>query len=121
CFINKAVIKRTIFFLISVSLFASAIARPADTQRVVAIGDIHGDLDAFVGILRRAGLVDSNTRWSARNTTLVQTGDFLDRGPKARAAMDLLMALQKDGPRQGGRVIVLMVNHAASSIDGDVR
>ena len=114
-------IRRAVFFLLAVSLFALAVARPADTQRVVAIADIHGDLDAFVGILQRAGLVDTNIRWSARNTTLVQTGDFLDRGPKARAAMDLLMALQKDAPRQGGRVIVLMGNHEAMNIYGDLR
>src|SRR6266508_4386771 len=64
------------------------------SSRVVAIGDIHGDFDAFVGILQRTGLVDPSNRWSGGNATLVQTGDFLDRGPKARAVMDLLMSLQ---------------------------
>jgi len=115
------VIRKTILSLIALAFLASAAGRPADTQRVVAIADIHGDLDAFVGILRRTGLVDANIRWSARNTTLVQTGDILDRGPKARAAMDLLMALQKDAPRQGGRLIVLMGNHEAMNIYGDLR
>ncbi|HYR86387.1 MAG TPA: metallophosphoesterase [Terriglobia bacterium] len=91
------------------------------SARVVAIGDIHGDFDAFVGILERAQLVDTNRKWSGRNTTLVQTGDFLDRGPKTRAVIDLLMALQKDAPRQGSRVIVLMGNHEAMNIYGDLR
>jgi len=113
--------KAFLFSLLAVTLFASANARPADTGRVVAIADIHGDLDAFVGILQRAGLVDTKMRWSGRNSTLVQTGDILDRGPKARAAMDFLMALQKDAPRQGGRVIVLMGNHEAMNIYGDLR
>ena len=80
----------------------------AQSSRVVAIGDIHGDFDAFVGILGQARLIDPAQRWSGGNATLVQTGDFLDRGPKARAVMDLLMALQKDAPKQGGKIIVLM-------------
>src|SRR5438445_7391246 len=94
---------------------------PLQSTRVVAIGDIHGDFDAVVGILQRGQLVDTSRKWSGRNTTLVQTGDFLDRGPKTRAVMDLLMALQKDAPRQGGRVIVLMGNHEAMNIYGDLR
>src|SRR6266850_1784110 len=94
---------------------------PLQSTRVVAIGDIHGDFDAFVGILQRAQLVDTSRKWSGRNTTLVQTGDLLDRGPKTRAVMDLLMSLQKDAARQGGRVIVLMGNHEAMNIFGDFR
>jgi hypothetical protein len=90
-------------------------------QRVVAIGDIHGDLDSFVGILQRARLIDPVRRWSGAKATLVQTGDFLDRGPKSREVMDLLIALQRDAARQGGRVIVLMGNHEAMNIVGDLR
>jgi Calcineurin-like phosphoesterase len=90
-------------------------------QRVVAVGDIHGDLDAFVGILQRAHLIDPTKRWSGGPAILVQTGDFLDRGPKARGVMDLLISLQKDAPRQGGRVLVLMGNHEAMNIFGDRR
>ncbi len=98
-----------------------AIAPQGAAQRLVAIGDIHGDLDAFIGILQRAQLIDPIKRWSGGHATLVQTGDFLDRGPKARGVMDLLMSLQKDAQRQGGRVIVLMGNHEAMNIFGDLR
>src|SRR5215468_9725304 len=100
---------------------ALSIGAPAATERVVAIADIHGDMDAFVGILQRAQLIDPSRRWSGGRATLVQTGDFLDRGPKAREVMDLLMSLPKEAPRQGGRVIVLMGNHEAMNIYGDLR
>src|SRR5437899_11830973 len=83
---------------------------PLQSTRVVAIGDIHGDFDAFVGILQRAQLVDTSRKWSGGNTTLVQTRDLLDRRPKTRAAMDLFMALQTDPPRQAGRGRSLMAN-----------
>jgi hypothetical protein len=90
-------------------------------QRVVAIGDIHGDLDSFVGILQRARLIDPVRRWSGAKSILVQTGDFLDRGPTSRGVIDLLMSLQRDAQRQGGRVVVLMGNHEAMNIVGDLR
>jgi hypothetical protein len=108
-------------FTIAVSCLLLAIAVPAATQRVVAIGDIHGDLDAFTGILQRAHLIDNSLQWAGSGTTLVQVGDFLDRGPKARQVMDLLMALQKNAPRRGGRVIVLLGNHEAMNLYGDLR
>src|SRR4029079_6051654 len=76
---------------------------------------------AFVGILQRAQLIDPSKRWSGGHATLVQTGDFLDRGPKALWGMDLLVSLQKDASRQGWRVIVLMGNHEAMNIFGDLR
>ncbi|HYR43585.1 MAG TPA: metallophosphatase, partial [Terriglobia bacterium] len=55
------------------AVLLAAGAAPA-AQRVVAIGDIHGDFDAFVGILQRTGLVGPGLRWSGGNATLVQTG-----------------------------------------------
>ena len=106
--------------LICIAVVAAAYPQ-ANVQRLVAIGDIHGDLDAFIGILQRAQLIDPGKRWSGGHSTLVQTGDFLDRGPKARGVMDFLMPLQKDAQRQGGRVIVLMGNHEAMNIFGDLR
>jgi len=97
------------------------LAAPAASPRLVAIADIHGDYDAFVGILQKASLIDAGKHWSGKNTTLVQTGDYLDRGPKARQVMDLLMELQKDAPRQGGKAIVLLGNHETMNIYGDMR
>jgi hypothetical protein len=111
---------RVLFVLVCV-LAVAAGAAPAGPQHVVAIGDIHGDLDAFVGILQRAHLADPSGHWSGSNAILVQTGDFLDRGPKARGVMDLLMTLQREAPRQSGRVIILMGNHEAMNVYGDLR
>ncbi len=110
-----------IAILIAAGALALAASAPGGPSRVVAVADIHGDYDALIGILARAELIDANQRWTGRDATLVQTGDILDRGPKTRAAMDLLMQLQKDAPRQNGRVVVLMGNHEAMNIYGDLR
>jgi hypothetical protein len=47
--------------------------------RIIAFGDIHGDLQALVGILYAAELIDINGDWiEKRSTYLVQTGDIFD-------------------------------------------
>src|SRR5688500_15265123 len=49
-------------------------------KRVVAIGDIHGDLQAARAALRAAGAIDDQDHWSGGDLVVVQTGDILDRG-----------------------------------------
>jgi calcineurin-like phosphoesterase family protein len=90
-------------------------------KRLVAIADIHGDLDAFVAILKRAELIDDSQKWSGGSATLVQVGDMIDRGPKSRAVLDFVMALQKDARRTDGRVVVLLGNHEVLNMFGDLR
>ena len=69
----------------------------ASEDRIVAIGDIHGANDALVDILQEAELIDEELGWIGGTATLVQTGDYMDRGPKVRNVMDLA-----DGARGGG-------------------
>jgi hypothetical protein len=96
---------------------------PAATKadHVVAIGDIHGDFDAFLGLLTHVGLIDGERRWTGRDITLVQTGDYMDRGPKVRPLLDYLMTLEAQAEAGGGRAIVLMGNHEASNAIGVLR
>jgi hypothetical protein len=102
-------------------ILVTGLTGTAATRRVVAVGDIHGDFDDCVAILKQAGLIDANLRWSGGDAILVQTGDMTDRGPRVRAVLDLLMGLQKEAPRQKGQVTVLMGNHEAMNIMGDLR
>jgi hypothetical protein len=89
--------------------------------RVVAIGDIHGAYDNFVQVLQMAGLVNEDAHWIGGTTHLVQTGDFTDRGPDTRDVMDLLMRLEKEAEKAGGRAHVLLGNHEVMNILGDLR
>ena len=91
------------------------------SARVLAVGDIHGNFDALVAILQETGMIDHQHHWTGGNATLVQTGDFLDRGPKDRQVMDLLMALEKEAEKSGGRVVVLLGNHEVMNLMGDLR
>ncbi len=90
-------------------------------ERVIAVGDVHGDFDAFVTILRSAGVIDNKNRWTGGTAHLVQIGDVLDRGADSRKAMDLLIALEKQASKAGGRVHALIGNHEAMNLYGDLR
>jgi Calcineurin-like phosphoesterase len=100
---------------------ALLVSLPAAGQRVVAVGDVHGDADALAGILQRAGVTDAERHWSGGGTVFVQTGDLLDRGDHGREVLDLMMALEKQAPRTGGRVIALLGNHEVMNLVGDLR
>jgi hypothetical protein len=95
---------------------------PAEPPQVlVAIADVHGDFDDFVAILQRTGLIDKQNHWTGGKTTFVQVGDLIDRGPKPREVMDLMMALEKEAAQSGGRVVSLLGNHEMMNIMGDLR
>jgi hypothetical protein len=91
------------------------------TERVVAVGDIHGAYDRFLAILGKAGLVDARGRWTGGRAILIQTGDVLDRGPDSKKVLDLLRRLEQDARRDGGRVIALIGNHEVMRMVGDWR
>jgi hypothetical protein len=89
--------------------------------RIVAVGDVHGDHDNFVEILRAAGVIDPKNRWIAGTAHLVQIGDILDRGSDSRKVMDLLMKLEEQAAKAKGRVHVLLGNHETMNLYGDLR
>jgi hypothetical protein len=101
--------------------YAWAASEWSDVNRIVAIGDVHGDYDQFLSLLQEAGLVNKRGKWTGDNATLVQTGDITDRGPDSRKIMDLLMKLEKSASSDGGSVHVLTGNHEVMNIRNDTR
>jgi hypothetical protein len=90
-------------------------------QRIVAVGDIHGDYGNYLETLRLAGLVDKRGRWIGGEAHLVQTGDIPDRGPDTLKIIEHLEKLEKQAERKGGRVHSLIGNHEAMNVYGDLR
>ena len=105
--------------IFSVPAMAAAPAGPA--ARVVAIGDLHGDHEAWRAIARAAGLIDAKGGWAGGRTTLVQTGDIVDRGADSLKIIRDLQRLERAAKRAGGRVVVLVGNHEAMMVTGDLR
>jgi hypothetical protein len=115
-------------FVVAAAFLVSAAAPAGDggcpdvvAPRVVAIGDIHGSYDGLLSVLQLAGLADEKGHWTGGGAHLVQTGDVLDRGTEAPKALDLLMRLEGEAKKAGGRVHALLGNHEVMNILGDLR
>ncbi len=102
------------------ALLAFALMGNAPT-RVVAVADIHGAYSELVTVLQRTSTIDANRQWIGGTTTLVQTGDVLDRGSKTRDCLDLLMDLQTQAEKAGGKLIPLLGNHEVMNLMNDLR
>jgi len=113
--------------LLVFSGLACADARQVDeyawegVERIIAVGDLHGDFENYLGTLRAAGIVDKKGKWSGGATHLVQTGDIPDRGPDTGKIIAHMSALAKQAQRKGGRVHNLIGNHEAMNVYGDLR
>ncbi len=90
-------------------------------ERLVAIGDLHGDLEATRAVLRLAGAIDANDAWIGGKLVVVQTGDCLDRGDGERAILDLTERLQVEAKKAGGDVVLLSGNHELMNVAFDFR
>lgn len=90
-------------------------------EKVVAFGDVHGAYPELVGLLREAGVIDAELRWSGGRAHLVSTGDLFDRGDGERQVVELLMRLESEAEAAGGAVHVLLGNHEVMMLTGDLR
>jgi hypothetical protein len=88
--------------------------------RVVAIGDLHGDLTATRKALSLAGAIDDQDRWSGGDLVVVQTGDAIDRGDNDREILSLFERLRSEAARAGGAFLPLVGNHEALNVAGDM-
>ena len=90
-------------------------------ERIVAVGDLHGDYDAWQATARNAGIIDAKGHWAGGNTILVQMGDVADRWADSLKIIRSLQQLQKEAPHKGGKVVVILGNHEAMNLLGDDR
>jgi len=117
-------------------------------DRIIAIGDIHGDLALALRILEKASVITITgnlVRWIGKNTHVVQVGDQLDgckpqqykcndpnsvkenshssynkKTPEDIAVLEFFTALDRKARKQGGRVISLLGNHEIMNSSGNV-
>lgn len=89
--------------------------------RLVAIGDLHGDVAAAERALRLGGAIDAGGRWIGGRLVVVQTGDRLDRGDDELALLDLFDRVTAEAAAAGGAVHVLNGNHEFMNVQGKMR
>ncbi|HOX46422.1 MAG TPA: metallophosphoesterase [Myxococcota bacterium] len=100
------------------ALTGPQLARLEAPGQVVAIGDLHGDLEAARAALRLCGAIDAQDRWVGGELVVVQTGDQLDRGDDERAILDLFDRLAGEAVAAGGAFLVLIGNHEITNASG---
>jgi hypothetical protein len=102
-------------------------------QRIIAIGDLHGDFAQLFSLLNTLKIIDEDNNWIGGNTFIVQTGDVTDDGGRGHdqdkglesadevAIYHLLVSLNAQAQREGGGVLMCIGNHEIVNIlDGNV-
>lgn len=102
-----------------------------DINRLIIIGDIHGDIKRFKSILIDASIINNNFEWIAEpsNTIIVQLGDQIDSLNRStnenwEVLNDYEMIyftehLDNIARVKGGRCISLIGNHELMNVIGD--
>ena len=113
--------RRLTLTIFALGLLLATLSGPAAARRIVAMGDLHGDLAATRQALRLAGAIDESDHWIGGELVVVQTGDQLDRGDQEQAILELLDRLQDEARAAGGAVHVLNGNHELMNARLDLR
>lgn len=100
-------------------------------DRIIVLGDIHGDYNLMLRMLKVGKVINDSGKWIGKNTIVVQVGDQIDRyRPNLRASisniryhmydgdenrdvdiMKYFNELHKKAQKDGGQVISLLGNH----------
>eukprot|EP00193_Tetraselmis_chui_P004059 CAMPEP_0177768202 /NCGR_PEP_ID=MMETSP0491_2-20121128/9584_1 /TAXON_ID=63592 /ORGANISM="Tetraselmis chuii, Strain PLY429" /LENGTH=461 /DNA_ID=CAMNT_0019284971 /DNA_START=337 /DNA_END=1722 /DNA_ORIENTATION=+ len=95
--------------------------------RVVAIADLHGDMQQAIRALRLAKVIPDDAsrpehcRWTGGTTHLVQLGDILDRGDDEISLILLLRKLEEEAEAAGGAIHFINGNHEVLNVACDFR
>lgn len=104
-------------------------------RRIITFGDIHGDYELALTLLKLAKVIDSDLKWIGGDTHVVQVGDQLDRcRPNSHVCnnkittsndeasdikiLKLFTELHNKALPFGGAVISLLGNHELMNVKG---
>lgn len=91
-------------------------------EKVVAIGDIHGDIEKAKRAFRLANLVDeSGSKWIGGSTVAVQVGDILDRGDNEVQLFYWFEHIKRQAEKAGGALHMLLGNHETMNVAAQFR
>jgi hypothetical protein len=98
-----------------------------NVDKLYALGDIHGDYNAFLNSLKSINVIDDKLSWIGGTAHVVQVGDILDRKIRAGDYSDedsefkiisLILQLQLESYTSGGGFHPIIGNHELMNILG---
>lgn len=89
----------------------SVVYLPKEGEAII-IGDIHGDPESIVSVLEQNNFIEEMEKGN-RKLKLVFLGDYIDRGRKSRAAIELILDLKRRYPNN---IILLRGNHEEKGV-----
>lgn len=105
-------------------------------ERIIVIGDLHGDWNATINILKKAKVINSKNKWIGGETIVVQLGDQIDRCRKKGSCHKIdatkndensdikilyfFTKLHKQAEKVGGAVYSIIGNHELMNVDGNM-
>jgi hypothetical protein len=95
--------------------------RLPEPSRWAALSDVHGRASLMLRLLHAQRIIDRDHRWAWGDGVLVVAGDVFDRGPEQLQALWALYRLAMEAAADGGRVELLIGNHEAMVLAGDLR
>lgn len=96
-------------------------------NKLYIIGDIHGDFNAFILVLKKMNLINNDYHWIGGDSHIVQVGDILDRKIRDCEYSDedsefkiisLILKLQLESFTAGGGFHPIIGNHELMNILG---
>jgi len=82
---------------------------------------VHGALEGFLSVLRLAELVDEHGHWAGGKAHSCRRATCSTAARDAPKVLDLLMRLEGEARKAGGRVHSLLGNHEVMNVLGDLR
>ena len=107
-------------------------------ERIIVLGDVHGDMKMLKKSLKLAKLIDEDNEWIGKDTVVVQVGDQIDRCRYAGvdcskkeatqhdegndwAILKFMTELNAKAHKSGGAVYSLVGNHELMNVNSDMR
>jgi hypothetical protein len=92
-----------------------------NVSKILVVGDVHGEYDALVNLLKGAKVIDEELNWLWGNGHVVFIGDIFDRGEKVTESLYLVKKLQQQAKINKGRLHLLLGNHEIMVLMNDAR
>ena len=109
----------------SIAIASTKANIPNDTfplpTKLLAISDLEGNLDHLIAFLQFHKVIDATFDWAWGTNHVLFNGDSVDRGEQVTELLWFMRNLQQQAKKAGGRVHVVLGNHEAMILAGDIR